>query len=42
MNKNYTITTPFCGGNAKQRRKERRSGVNRKTWTWVARKGKLR
>ena len=36
------MPSPFIGGNAKQRRKERRSGTTRATWVWYNHGGTLR
>ena len=33
---------PFIGGNAKQRRKERRSGLSANTWRWYNHNGSLK
>lgn len=36
------MPNPFTGGNAKQRRKERRSGLTAKTWRWYCHNGSLK
>ena len=42
MTRRQTIPDPFTGGNAKQRRKERRSGTTYTTWRIVSKKGALK
>ena len=36
------MPNPFIGGNAKQRRKERRSGLTTNTWRWYCHNGSLK